>query len=496
MTVETIINKGTAKRTCRPALLNQMVRTVRQRGLFARGQHLLLAVSGGPDSMALLSLLHELARSWHLSLTVVHFNYGLRGGESDADESFVRSWCDQWGIPFIVQRPVLPKRHRVSSLQAAAREVRYGVMQQIARELNADRIVVGHTANDQAETMVMWMLRGAGLSGLAGMPYVREGIIVRPLLASTREEVLAYLDQKGVPYRYDASNDKPLYQRNRIRKEVMPVLTRLRPAAVRVLQRQAEMLRDDETYLEQIVDGVVSSLVSEDEEGRQRLNRQGIASLPVALQRRLIRRVLRNTDEQKRASNLRSVELVRQFLVKGRPGARLMMRSGLLIQNQGYAELSRPQDGRITEPPDADRGSTAERRVTVPSVGYWGRRNYRFQVQVMTHDEAMQLPPARSTHRALFDADKFSEPLVLRGWQPGDRFHPTGMRGRTKKLQDLFTDLKIGREQRGRIPLLVAPEGILWVVGKRQDERFVVRDSTDKCLVITVTRQGEREGAL
>jgi tRNA(Ile)-lysidine synthase len=496
MTVETIINKKTAKRTSRPALLNQVVRAVRQRGLFAPGQRLLVAVSGGPDSMALLSLLHELARSWHLSLTVVHFNYGLRGGESDADESLVRSWCEQRSIPFIVQRPVLPKRRGVSSLQAAAREVRYAAMRQIARDLNADRIVVGHTANDQAETMVMWMLRGAGLSGLAGMPYVREGIIVRPLLASTREEVLAYLDQKGVPYRYDASNDKPLYQRNRIRKEVMPVLMRLKPAAVRVLQRQAEMLRDDEIYLEQIVDGVMSSLVSEDEEGRQRLKRREIASLPVALQRRVIRRVLRSADEQKRASSLRSVEVVRQFLVKRRPGARLMMRSGLLTQNQDYAEFSPLQDGRLTDPLEADRGSTAERPVTIPSVLYWGRRNYRIQVQLMTHDEAAQLLAAQSPHQALFDADKFSGPLVVRSWQPGDRFHPRGMRGRTKKLQDLFTDLKIGREERRDIPLLVAPEGILWVVGRRQDERFVARGSTTKYMVVTVTRKGEREGAL
>jgi tRNA(Ile)-lysidine synthase len=496
MTVETIINKERDQRTSRPALLNQMVRTVKQRRLFTPGQRLLVAVSGGPDSMALLSLLHELVRSWDLSLTVVHFNYGLRGRESDTDESFVRSWCDQWGIPFIVQRPVLPKRRGVSSLQAAAREVRYGAMKQIARDLNADRIVVGHTANDQAETMLMWMLRGAGLSGLAGMPYVREGIIVRPLLASTREEVLAYLDQKGLPHRHDASNDKPLYERNRIRKEVMPVLARLRPAAVRVLQRQAEMLRDDEVYLERVADGVMSSLVSEDQEGRQRFNHQGIASLPVALQRRLIRRVLRKADEQKRAPSLRVVEAVRQFLIKGRPGARLMMRSGLLIQKQDYAEFSRPPDGRLAEPPGADRRSTAERLVTVPSVMYWGRRSYRIQVQLMTRDEAVQLPPTRSAHRALFDADKSSEPLVVRRWQPGDRFHPTGMRGRTKKLQDLFTDLKIGREDRGDIPILVAPEGILWVIGKRQDERFVVRDSTTRCLVVTVTRQDEREGAL
>jgi tRNA(Ile)-lysidine synthase len=492
--MEMTINKETSKPAARPALLNQMVRTVKQRALFSPGQHLLVAVSGGADSMALLSLLHQLAPSWHLSLTVVHFNYGLRGGESDADESFVRTWCDERHIPLIVQRPVLHKRRGTSSLQAAAREVRYAAMQQVACDLEADRIVVGHTANDQAETMLMWMLRGAGLSGLAGMPYVREGIIVRPLLASTREDVLAYLHQKRLSYRCDSSNEKPLYHRNRVRKEIMPALTRLRPAAVRVLQRQADVLRDDEAYLEQIVGDLVSSLVRDDEEGHQRFDREGVAALPVALQRRLIRMVLRKCDEQKRAPNLRVVEAVRHFLLKGRPGARLTMRSGLLIQRHNYAELTRPQCGRLVDSPDVVRGSTAELPLTVPSVAYWGRK-YRFEVQLMTRDETAHLPPTRSSGRALFDADRFSKPLVVRGWQAGDRFCPQGMKGQTKKLQDLFTDLKLGREERRDVPILVAPEGVLWVVGKRQDDRFVVRDSTTVCLVVTVSMNGEREGA-
>jgi tRNA(Ile)-lysidine synthase len=493
--METTISKETSKPAARPALLNQMVRTVKQRALFSPGQHLLVAVSGGADSMALLSLLHQLAPSWRLSITVVHFNYGLREGESDADESFVRTWCDERRIPLIVQRPVLPKRRGTSSLQAAAREVRYAAMQQVAYDIGADRIVVGHTANDQAETMLMWMLRGAGLSGLAGMPYVRQRIIVRPLLASTREDVLTYLQQKGLSYRCDSSNEKPLYHRNRIRKEIMPALTRLRPAAVRVLQRQADVLRDDEAYLEQMAGGLVPSLVRDDEEGHQRFDREGIAAIPVALQRRLIRMVLRKCDEQKRAPSLRVVETVRHFLLKGRPGARLTMRSGLLIQRRKYAELTRPQCRRLVDSPDVDRGSTAELPLMVPSVAYWGRRNYRFEVQLMTRDEAAHLPPTRSVSRALFDAHRFSKPLVVRGWKAGDRFCPQGMKGRTKKLQDLFTDLKVGREERREVPLFVAPEGILWVVGKRQDDRFVVRDSTTMCLVVTVTMNGEREGA-
>ena len=494
--METTINTKASTPTARPALLTEMIRTVRERALFLPGQHLLVAVSGGPDSMALLSLLHRLAPSWRLSLTAVHFNYGLRGEESDGDESFVHTWCDERRVPLMVHRPLLPKKRRASSLQAVAREVRYAAMRRIAHDLRADRIVVGHTANDQAETMLMWMLRGAGLSGLAGMPYIREGIIVRPLLASTRDDILTYLEQQGVPYRSDSSNQKPLYRRNRIRTEIMPALTKLNPAAVRVLQRHAELLRDDEAYLEQMVDGLMSLVVSKSEEGRLRLDRQGVAVLPVALQRRLIRRVLRECDEQERASGSRMIEAVRRFLSEGQSGNRLTMRSGTLIQKQAYAELSRSRDGRLTGVAAEDRGLTEACHLAVPSVASWGRRNYQFQVQLMTRDEAMRFPPERSVHRALFDADRLSTPLAVRAWQAGDRFCPKGMSGRTKKLQDLFTDLKVGREERADIPLVVAPEGIIWVVGRRQDDRFVARGSTVNCLVITVTMRGEREGAL
>ncbi|MEK7235071.1 MAG: tRNA lysidine(34) synthetase TilS, partial [Nitrospirota bacterium] len=257
MAVETAIMRPSSKSAARPALLTQLVRMVRQHQLFAPGQHLLVAVSGGPDSIALLSLLHRLAQSWRLPLTVVHCNYGLRGAESDGDESFVLAFCQERHLALVVHRPTLVKRRQRSSLQATARDARYGFMKQLAHEVGADAIAVGHTANDQAETVLMWMLRGAGMTGLAGMPYAREDRIIRPLLASTREEVLAYLDHEGLTYRRDSSNEKPLYHRNRIRQELLPVITRLAPAAVRMLQRQADVLREDERYLEQVTSDLV-----------------------------------------------------------------------------------------------------------------------------------------------------------------------------------------------------------------------------------------------
>jgi tRNA(Ile)-lysidine synthase len=409
--------------------------------------------------------------------------------ESDGDESFIKTFCRERQLSLVIHRPKLVKRRQRSSLQAAARDARYDFMKQLAHEVGADCIAVGHTANDQAETVLMWLLRGAGMAGLAGMPYAREDRIIRPLLAATREEVVAYLDHEGLTYRRDSSNEKPLYHRNRIRKELLPVITGLIPAAVRVLQRQADLLREDEQYLEQITNELVRTHVSHESRGVQRVDRQALIELPVALQRRLVRSILRTYEEVGRASSLRVVESVRRVFLKGRSDARLSLKQVLVTLDQGSVRFS-PSAGGGHE---HETGSGQRKRevlpLPVPSTVYWARTNQQIQVQLMTRRAAEEMGRAPSQGLVLFDADRFSEPLSVRAWQAGDRFSPHGMKGKRKKLQDFFIDRKVPRHERGNVPLLVAPEGILWVVGMRQDERFIVRGGTTRCLVVSVTNQ-------
>ena len=479
--------------TARLVLLTKLVRTVRQQKLFVPGQHLIVAVSGGPDSIALLSLLHRLAKPWRLTLTAVHCNYGLRGAESEGDESFVKTFCQARHLSLIIHRPKLIKKQRQgSSIQAAARDARYDFMKRLAREVVADGIAVGHTANDQAETVLMLLLRGTGMAGLAGMSYAREDRIIRPLLASTREEVLAYLDHEGLTYRHDSSNDKPLYHRNRIRKQLLPIVTQMSPAAVRVLQRQADVLREEELYLESITHDLKRALISQDSGDVQRLSRQAFIDLPVALQRRLVRAVLRTYDKEKRSSSIRVVESVRLVLLKGRSGARLSLKQAHMTMDQWSVQFS-PIGETHTHETGLEHRKSESLLLSVPSTVYWARSNQDIQVQHMARRDAERRGMAPSVQRVLFDADQYSEPLLVRPWQAGDRFSPQGMRGRSKKLQDFFTDRKIARDQRDKIPLLVAPEGILWVVGMRQDERFIVRGGTTRCLVVSVSKKASEK---
>jgi tRNA(Ile)-lysidine synthase len=486
------VTMGTAKR--RQALLHQLVRTIRDRRLFEPGQHLLLAVSGGPDSIALLSLLATLARSWRLRLTVVHFNYGLRGNESDGDEAFVSSFCQARNIPLIVRRPTLSKQRRASSLQMLARMARYEAMKSLAHDVQADRIVTGHTANDQAETLLLWMLRGAGLTGLAGMPFMREEIIVRPLLRTTREDILEYLKQEGLPYRQDSTNVTRVYRRNRVRHDLLPMMEAITPGIVRLLERQADMLRADDAYLEEVVEALYRSLISVDIRGDQWFERQALDALSHAVKRRLIRRLLRSTDVEHRAPSLRVVEGVLR-LVSGRSkGRRLSLRGAEVIRERARVVVRR--DGGQSA---SDRGPIGANPsivpLSVPSTVYWPGTGQEIHVQEMTWQEAEPLLKHRTRDCGVFDMAQFSTPLVLRPWQAGDRFHPRGMGGKSKKLQDLFTDLKLSREDRLRMPLLTAPEGILWVVGRREDERFVARRGTSRCLVATARLNAGSKGA-
>jgi tRNA(Ile)-lysidine synthase len=231
-----------------------------------------------------------------------------------------------------------------------------------------------------------------------------------------------------------------------------------------------------------------------DAKGDQRFERQAVAGLPDALKRRLVRHILTCTDPEQRAPNLRAVESVLRFVSGRSKGTRLSLRGADVFRDRERVLVVRRNGQRAT-----DRRSSAPVtrtvRVSIPSIVYWPGTAQQIHVQEMSRLEAESLLKHRTRDCAVFDMARFSTPLLLRPWKAGDRLQPRGMGGKSKKLQDLFTDLKLSREERSRIPLLAAPEGILWVVGRREDERFVARKGTSRCLVATVHSNAEGEGA-
>ncbi len=441
----------------------------------------MVAISGGPDSVALLSILHHLRSSWALTLSAVHCNYGLRGAESEEDQQFVETFCQELGVSLHVRRVELQTGKRMASLQAVARDLRYRVMQEIAEQCGADRIAVGHTANDQAETVLLWMLRGAGLTGLSGMPAFRDRTVIRPLYETTRQEILAYLCKAGLSFREDSSNVKPQYLRNRVRREVIPVLTQLVPSSVAALCRLAEICREDDRYLDQQSTALSFSAVERESDGGWAIDRVCLLEFPMSLQRRCIRNLFRQTDNQFRSPSLRTVDRIIRLASKREFGSILDVKGGHIVLSDRHLRFVPLQARAIAHDVGQPHGGCQE-FLSVPGELLWSGTGQRLQVQQQV---CSQLGAPLGKSRILVDADQVSRPLMVRNWLPGDRFHPSGMGGQSKKLQDFFTDLKMPIAVRSRIPLVVAPEGILWVVGYRQDERWAPTAATKRCLVFT-----------
>ena len=467
----------------RSPFVRRVARAARRTRLLESGDRILVAVSGGPDSVALLSVLEALGPSWRFGLWAVHFNYGLRGHESDEDARFVAEFCARKNVAFIgesldLQRGESGKRR---SLQEAARDARYRAMLRIGASLAATKIALGHTADDQAETQVMWMLRGSGPAGLSGMPPMRESLFVRPLLGVSRADVLAYLEEQRLSFRIDSSNAKPLYARNRIRHDLLPVLKRFNPSVVKVLSRQAGILREENDCLEQMAAEHIRRLASHGGQGERIVDRDGLIALPIALQRRMIRALIRDTSGLRQGPRFTTVEAVLSRILHGRSGSSLVVQGCRVIRE--YDRL-RFRAAHVAESIPLLECTPVELCLPVPSTRRWPLTGQTIQTQVVSSEPGGM--PVGAPMSAVVDADRLTMPLMVRNWKPGDVFHPFGMGGHRKKLQDYFSDMKLPRHERSRIPLVVAPEGIVWVCGHRTDDRFRPTPATKRRLLITL----------
>ncbi|HYM37510.1 MAG TPA: tRNA lysidine(34) synthetase TilS [Nitrospiraceae bacterium] len=481
----------------RHKLERHVAASARSRQLFSDGDHLLVAVSGGPDSVALLSVLASLALPMKLTLSALHVNYGLRGDESEEDARFVSRLCADLDVPLICERVDLSRtsaQHKGASRQARARDVRYAALRHTAAAVGANKIALGHTADDQAETLIMWMLRGAGAAGMAGIRPVRDAVYVRPLLDVSRAAVLSFLRAKGQAFRTDSSNAKPVYLRNRIRHELMPLLKQFNPAILETLTRQAAILRDEDLCLEQWVSKWIRRYVLRGEDLSLTIPCKALLKLPIALQRRVVRRVVQWTTGSLQGPTFGAAEAVLKKIVRAGTGSSLALRGARVAREYERIRFF-PVHGmdRCTEEADKHGWDRAvEVHLGIPSVAVWPPTG---QVVSLTFadDPPTEMPAGQCVAR--FDADRFTHRLMLRSWRAGDVFHPHGMEGRRKKIQDYFSDIKLPRARRAEVPLLVAPEGILWVAGHRADHRFRVTPSTRRIVTVEIAPAGtDKEG--
>jgi tRNA(Ile)-lysidine synthase len=457
---------------------------IRARDLLSPGDRIVVAVSGGPDSVALLSCLVALSSRWNWDLNIGHVNHGLRGTESEEDADFVEKLGNHFGVPVSIREARLKKqdaKFAKQSLQAYAREARYQALETILQERNATKMAMGHTADDQAETVLMWMLRGSGTGGLSGIPPKRGERIVRPLLDIPRSDILAYLEQRQLTYRIDSSNSQPVYLRNRLRQELMPHLKEYSPGLVNVLSRQAEIIRDDHAYLEIIAAEAFHQICVTEDESRLQLDRTALLALPIAIRRRVVRYGLQQLKGNTHGLRFDVVQRLLGCLEHGQSGWTMNVNNVDVILE--YDRLVFSKRGSIL-PGDSSPPPFSEVGLELPGEVVWPLTGQRMVVSL---NHVAEMAGQSNKLEMHLDADTFTPELLLRSWMPGDVFCPKGFGGRQKKLQDFFSDMKLPRSQRAKVPLLVAPEGILWVGGLREDERFQVSTTTTSVVTATLT---------
>lgn len=447
------------------SLTSNAAQTIKRYGMLRAGDMVLAAVSGGPDSMAMLHVLVELADGLGIRLAVAHLDHGLRQ-ESREDAVFVAEAANALGIECITGRVELAETMRGSgeNIQAAAREARYEFLADTAERLGANRIAVGHTVDDQAETYLMRELRGSGAHGLAGIPPVR-GSIIRPLIDASRDDVMAYLEEHSISYVTDPTNLKPKYLRNKVRLELMPVLKGYNPNIARTLARSADILRDEDLFMDGYAESLLPGLIASDGGWVVSLAGPGWAGLPPAVKRRVVRLLAGRLKGDRLGIGYEHVEGALGVLDAGATGRGMDLPGGVRVESSyGMPVFYRP-DGM---PSGFEYPLPVPGEVDIPGIG---------------RIVAGHTPDAHDGVVALFDMDRLTGPLAVRSRRPGDRFNPAGMSG-TRKLKEFFIDIKLSRIGRARTPILTCGGEIAWVVGIRPDGRFVAGPDTKNALAV------------
>ena len=471
------------------AIERQVRRTIARYDMLRRGDRVLLAVSGGPDSTALLALLHRLAPETNLDLHVAHLDHGWRGRASARDAEFVRRMAVRLRLPVTVghlgPRVWQVREGRQSSREARARELRHQFLVETAREIGAHKVALGHTRDDQAESFLLRLLRGSGARGLAGTYPVVDGFIIRPLIDVRRSDLCAYLKEKHLSYRVDATNRDLALTRNRVRRKLLPLLEReFNPNIVEALAHTADLLRDEDNYLGELSEAKYRQIVSRRGESVV-LQARELQELPVPVRRRILRLALAEVRGDLRRIALQHVEQSLTLLNEPRRRGRVSLPDGTAVDVQGdQLRIARQAEAGG---PGAGTGSVAAspREALCPVPGEVALPGFglRLRATVVPREALSVDLRTGGRERAFLDADLLKGPLLIRPRRPGDRFVPLGAPG-TRKVKSFLIDRKVPVDERGRIPLVLSGDRIAWVVDHEIDDRFKVTDATRKILVL------------
>jgi len=441
----------------------KILQFIKKKRLISPGEKVILAVSGGIDSVVMLDVMAQLKDILKVELAIAHVNHQLRGQESNDDEKFVLQLAKKYRIECVLDRAPTKKiaKEKKLSIQEAARDIRYSFFDTLKKSFNADCFATAHNANDNAETVLMNLFRGSGIEGLQGIP-VQRGNIIRPLLCVTRKEISTYAKKRKISFREDSSNLKDDYTRNYLRHKIIPKLEkRINPSLVEILLRESEIVTANVKFVEELVESSYDLVVK----GNEILVHQA-KSLHLFLQQMVVHRLLEQNGIEPSYESINSViELMYQ-----QKGKSVDLNKNLIAERLDKSIHIRKRTGQ------------KEFAYNIEHEGILKANEFTFSITKSA------IPDNKIKNDAsieYIDARLVKFPITVRSWKKGDSFFPLGMKGK-KKLSDFFGEQKLSSEEKFSTPIVESSGQVIWIAGQRLDDRFKITDSTTETYQLSI----------
>jgi len=480
--------------------IGNVLATIRRYDMLAPGDKVVAGVSGGPDSIALLHALYVLKDKLDISLHVAHLNHMLRGEAADEEAEYVQGLAARLGLPCTVEAVDVNEyaKNEKLSIELAARNVRYGFYRHTALDEGASKVALGHHAGDQAETVLLRLIRGTGLRGLGGIPPLRpldpaSGItVIRPLINATPVEIRSYCHEAQLVYYIDASNVSPVYLRNKIRHELIPHLEQdYNPRVIHTLSTTAELVQDDDDYISGRVCEMMGQITEVILPHEVIINIPALSRQHIAIQRRIIRQAVYELAGDLEDFESIHVEKVLELARSGKTGSRISLPGNLQARREYDRIILEWAEEEGFESALSEDSHPFEYVLRVPGDTEIVEAGITIEADIFNIEDKPGLLDTISLtdhNEAYFDLGVITGHITVRNRRPGDRLSPLGMKGH-KKLKDVFIDKKIPRNVRDRIPVIIWGTEILWVVGVCVSDFAKLSPTTEKVLHLRARRR-------
>lgn len=461
-------------------LRERFLNYINENNLIKKGEGVVVGLSGGPDSVCLLHLLYSVKDDLELKIAAAHINHMFRGEEADGDELYAKLLCEELGIEFCSLKMNVGEygKEKGLSSETAGREIRYNFFNEVMKKFNFSKIATAHNANDQAETVLMRMMRGTGLEGLGGIPVKREDKYIRPILFMKREEVEEYCNVYSLNPRIDKTNLEKVYSRNKVRLDILPYMKEnFNQDVVEVINRMALLLQEDNKYILKQVDEHYKKYCTKNC-NKVIIDKEGF-NCDGAIINRVLRKAIKEVSGNKYDVELKHIQDVKA-LSNMNTGKKINLPNNICAENV-YGKIKIYIDKEVKS--EVKRIEFDRKEILESKISFGG---YIFSFEVIDNNKKVKLNVNENIK--YFNYDAINGKIIIRNRKDGDKICPLGMKG-NKKLKDIFIDMKIPKEERALIPILQFDDEIAWIVGLKLSDRFKISDKTNKILKISIMRE-------